>query len=897
MSSGEATSPAPGTSGSGAVRRFVAGLLVGGNGAFVFPGLVGVLVLLYPVLSGDNLYWMREISLIAVLTLVVSGVNLSFGYAGELQFGQVFMFALGAYLGGVLAIHVVRDIVVLMLLAAGAAALTGVLIAIPALRIGGWSLAMASFFLVITIPDLLSLVPGYTGGLNGLIGIPTATFGGHGLADKGLFYATVAGTIVWLALYRNLVTSRYGTVFRILRESPVLAGSIGFSPRQLKVLAYGAGALPAGVAGCLSGFINFVISPQSFGLTLAIGIIAASVLGGIESIYGAVVGAAILQIGPEKSLSFAQYAPVGYGVFLVVAAILFRGGLGELGQKTSGRLSRRLLGDAAPAAPAAAAAPGGPDASPLQLKLEQRQADILHVTGVSKSFGGVAALDAVSLTAEPGKVTGLIGSNGSGKTTLLNVICGYTKADIGEIAFGDLRLAAGAPHRIARLGVARTFQTPSIPRGVSVADVVASGRFVLDRCGVLPSVLRLPRYWAARRADRREALRLLEFVGLAHLADEEAVSLSLGTRRLVEVARALASKPRLVLLDEPASGLSDEEVELLGRVIRAAADAGATVVLIEHNFRFVGSVSDVVHVLHVGGLIASGTATEVANDPRVVESYLGGRGTATVPEGGPEHPGGSETAPVAAPDGYIATGARLEVKGVVTGYGDLRVLQGVDLSLEPGSVEVVLGRNGVGKTTLLSAITGQLPLWQGSVTLDGTELGGRRAYRRAGAGISLVQEGKRIFRHRTVLENVVVGTYTLALGRRERRVWCESILEQFPILVERRDQPAGGLSGGQQQMLALAQALAARPRVLLLDEPSAGLAPAIVEVVFERVRALADTGLSVMLVEQLAEKALPIADHVTVIDDGKIVASGAPEQFHDLRELQEAYFGADAVGA
>ncbi|HVZ20893.1 MAG TPA: branched-chain amino acid ABC transporter permease, partial [Vicinamibacterales bacterium] len=220
------------------VRLAAASVLAGGGAAVVIPLVFAAVVLLYPTISGNNQYWIREISLIAVLTLVVSGVNLSFGYAGELQFGQVFMYALGAYIGGILSMHGHKDIVVLMVISGLAALAVGVVIAVPALRIGGWSLAMASFFLIITIPDFVALYPKWTGGLNGLIGIPAPRFAGHNLSPTGLFYATVIPTIVWLACYRNLVTSRYGTVFRILRESPILASSLAFSPRRLKVFAY-----------------------------------------------------------------------------------------------------------------------------------------------------------------------------------------------------------------------------------------------------------------------------------------------------------------------------------------------------------------------------------------------------------------------------------------------------------------------------------------------------------------------------------------------------------------------------------------------------------------------------------------------------------------------------------
>jgi branched-chain amino acid transport system ATP-binding protein len=233
----------------------------------------------------------------------------------------------------------------------------------------------------------------------------------------------------------------------------------------------------------------------------------------------------------------------------------------------------------------------------------------------------------------------------------------------------------------------------------------------------------------------------------------------------------------------------------------------------------------------------------------------------------------------------------LELVDLTSGYGDLKVLRGVSLRVEEGTVEAVLGRNGVGKTTLLSTINGLVPLWQGSIRLNGQDIGKVPAYKRSALGIATVQEGRRIFQRRTVKENVMLGTFPRKLGKQERREQCASILSQFPILASRENQQAGALSGGQQQMLAIAQALAAEPRVLLLDEPSAGLAPAIVAEVFEQVAALRARGITILLVEQLAAHALALADHVTVINEGRVVVAGPASDFDDLGEVQRAYLG------
>jgi branched-chain amino acid transport system ATP-binding protein len=236
--------------------------------------------------------------------------------------------------------------------------------------------------------------------------------------------------------------------------------------------------------------------------------------------------------------------------------------------------------------------------------------------------------------------------------------------------------------------------------------------------------------------------------------------------------------------------------------------------------------------------------------------------------------------------------ACLEIRNVTSGYGDLQVLRGVSLDLRAGTIEAVLGRNGVGKTTLLSTVTGLIPAWQGTVTLEGDDITRQPAYTRARLGVGLVQEGKRVFRGLTVFENLMIGCFHRKLSPRERRAECARLIEQFPVLQGRENQRAGSLSGGQQQMLSIAQALAGTPRVLLLDEPAAGLAPSVVEALFRHVAELRDGGQTILLVEQLAEQALAIADHVTVMDNGEIIRHGLPAEFADRTRLEEAYFGA-----
>ncbi|MCZ4554884.1 branched-chain amino acid ABC transporter ATP-binding protein/permease [Rhodococcus maanshanensis] len=584
--------------------------------SWIYPLALAVLVLFLPAL-GIDFALIRQVQLACILALVVSGLSLSLGYAGELALGQAAMYAAGAYTAGLMSIAGYTDIV-LQLVAAGLVALAvGVVTGIPGLRLGSWSLAMTSFFLVLLVPDIIAVFGETTGGRGGLIGIEPATLFGHVLdPENNEFYLViVVVTIAWFAVMRNLVVSRHGIAFRTLKQSPVLASSVGVSVFRMKLLGYAIGALPAGLAGALFANIDMFVTPEAFGFTFATAVLAACILGGAASVYGALIGAAIIQFGPNQASDFQEYALVFYGGFLIVGGVLLSGGLAKFGKAAMARLDRAagLAGTRTP----------DPAADGPRPAMDLMEGRILVVDGISKAFGGNQALNNASLSAEPGQVTALIGPNGSGKTTMLNMICGFYKPDSGRILIGDNEVQGLSPDRVARVGVARTFQTPNIPEHITVLEAVASGRYSTDRVSMVATVLRLPSYRRVRAADLAEAQRALEMVGMSHLRDETATALPLGMRRLLEVARSVVAEPRVLLLDEVASGLDENEVERLADLTRDLRDAGATVVLVEHNFRLVLELANRIVVLAQGAVIADGSPAEIEQNPRVLSEYLG----------------------------------------------------------------------------------------------------------------------------------------------------------------------------------------------------------------------------------------------------------------------------------
>ncbi|MDF1478500.1 branched-chain amino acid ABC transporter ATP-binding protein/permease [Leifsonia sp. H3M29-4] len=581
---------------------------------WIIPLALGIVILLLPQL-GLQFSIQRQIQLTLILALVVSGLNLSLGYAGELALGQAAMYAAGAYTAGLISKAGQTDILIQLGAGAVVALLVGLLTGIPGLRLGGWSLAMTSFFLVLVLPDVLAIFKEYTGGRNGLTGIAPPTLFGQRLTDDQVYLVIGVVVILWFAIVRNIVTSRHGVAFRVLKRSPVLASSLGISVFRMKLTAYALGAVPAGLAGALFANLDLYISPEAFGFTLATTVLAASILGGSASVYGAVIGAGILQFGLNQSSGFQEYALLFTGAFLIIGGVLLTGGLAGVFRSLVARLDARAARETPK--------PAGATAEAEAAGLSGFDGKRLVISGVTKSFGGNRALNDVSLTAEPGRVTAIIGPNGSGKTTLLNMVCGFYRTDAGSIELDGRRLQSSSPDAVARAGVARTFQTPNIPEGISVYDAVASGRYMSDRASIVSAVLRLPGFRRVRRGDHDEADRVLALVGLTQYRDVEALSLPLGMRRMLEVARCLISRPGVLLLDEVASGLDEHEVERLARVVRKVAEAGGTVVLVEHNFQLVLSLADEIVALAHGEVMAKGTPAEIESNTRVLSEYLG----------------------------------------------------------------------------------------------------------------------------------------------------------------------------------------------------------------------------------------------------------------------------------
>jgi branched-chain amino acid transport system ATP-binding protein len=779
-------------------------------------------------------YYAFLLGLMAVTALAGIGLNILYGLVGEVSLGQAGFLALGAYGVAILTTKAGLSFWAALPLAVFAVAALSAALSVPALRVTGPYLAMVTIAFGFIVESVSIEWADLTGGSSGLADIP-APFSTSGMAMLVCLFAALA-----VAGFHLLARSPLGLAMRAVASAPAAARGIGIGPLPVRTAAFVLAAASAGLAGGLQAALTGFVAPSSFPFSQSILFLLAVVVGGAGRTWGPIVGAAIVGILPEVLAGLAEYRLLVFGAALLVVLWLAPGGIVGLVEviRPPARVRRGQI---------------GPEAALAFLAKDGRR---LQARDLRVAFGGVVAVGGVSLEAPAGRITSLIGPNGAGKTTLLNLASGFQRADAGTVRLGEDDLTGLPAHRVARAGLARTFQTAQPFGSLSVLDNV--------RLGLLRG------RWRAQASPdlARSLLALVGFTGSDIAASE---SLPHVDRRLLEIARALATRPSVLLLDEPAAGLDDDDTARLDKILQRLAQSGLAIVLVEHDMSLVMSVSDEIAVLDAGRCIAAGHPAAIRADAAVKAAYLGA------------------SAPPAAKSADRKPGGKLlEVQNLSAGYGTLGVLDRVDICIRQGETIAVLGPNGAGKSTLMKVLSGLLRPITGTIEFAGKDIAGVAAHRIAARGLTLVPEGRQVFPSLTAEENLRLGaTRRGDLGAEE----IEAMLERFPRLRARLRTPAGLLSGGEQQMLAVARGLLSRPTLLLVDEPSLGLAPAIAAELFAAFAQLRDEGMTLLIVDQMTDYALSIADRGYVLGGGRIVAEGSAATLRGSA-LEDAYLGA-----
>jgi branched-chain amino acid transport system ATP-binding protein len=791
-------------------------------------------------------------TMVVVLAIATMGLNLCVGYTGLVSFGHGTWFGIGAYAAGLIQLHwfggeIWLPLVLSMAVVAALSTMTGVII----LRRRGvyFSLLTLAFAaLTYTIAFRWSEV---TGGEDGLGGLKRGSVAWFSLDNALAYYITVAliGLCVLYVLLR-LVRSPFGHVLMAIRENQLRATFQGYPVERYKLAVFVMSAVVTGLAGALLAFQTYLVSAEAVSVPFSGELLAMVVIGGMRSMLGPPLGALFFIVFREL---FSIWTPNWLFWFgLIFVAFVLYSPAGLVGIWATLRRRFRPAPEEAAAMSQRRIFEGLP--LPGFLMPKSPEGSVLEVMGIAKHFGGIRAVANASLEVGAGEIHALIGPNGAGKTTLFNLISGLYPTDAGTIRLNGRDIGGVPSEIICHRGLARSFQITNLFRGLSIYENLrlslqsqSPGRFNIWR-----DIDSFPQVHA-------QTAELIKFLGLQGIEAIEGGELSYGGQRLVDLGIALGSKPQVLLLDEPLAGLAAAERERVSNLIKNVA-ANIPVLIVEHDIDRVLGFSQAVTVMNQGEVLMTGTPDQVRADRRVQEIYTG----TGIPE--VEH---SRTESGLAPAAPI-----LRFERVNTFYGKSHILNDATLDVRDGEIVALLGRNGAGKSTLLKTLAGLVPLASGAIEYQGRDIAGLPAPDIARMGIGYVPQGRGLFAGMTVRENLALGRLARKTDGSHGAVWSEEqILGYFPRLKERLDVAADYLSGGEQQMVAVARAMSGNIKLLLLDEPFEGLAPTVILELF-KVFDLLRRQTSIVIVEHNLDLVLALADRVFALERGAVFHQG-----------------------
>ena len=587
-------------------------------------------VVAFPMVVSSS-YWLNLLNLAISFSVACLGLNIVLGYTGQLSLAQAAFWGVGAYTSALLTTKLGWNVWAAMPTAFAVTALFGILLGIPTLKLSGHYLAMTTIGFGIILQLILINTIWLTNGSDGIPQIPSPWIGSVHLNEPTSFFYVAAFSLIlltWASI--RLKGSRVGRALLAIRENEMAAETMGIDTTFFKVMAFALSAAYAGFGGSLfahSG--SHYISPDTFSFDQSVVMLAMAVLGGNGSAVGAIVGATLLSMLPEVLRFLKDSYMMFYAAGIVAVMVFMPGGIASLvyslpvserlrrwwssGSATARQLAKADAATQPPVAPPPAPVTGGANGNGV----------LLTISGLAKHFGGLKAVDGVDMQIRKGEIQALIGPNGSGKTTILNMLSGLYVPTAGKILFDGTDITGHRPHTITAHGMARTFQNIRLFGELTVLDNVMIGQHSRSTSGLVRSVLQPPSQQKEEAIMRQKALEVLQFVGLRGKEFAIAKSLPYGQQRLLELARALASDPKLLLLDEPAAGLNAAETDALVDLLFQIRDRGITILLVEHDMSLVMNVSDHITVLNFGKKIAEGSAEQIESNQEVIDAYLG----------------------------------------------------------------------------------------------------------------------------------------------------------------------------------------------------------------------------------------------------------------------------------
>jgi branched-chain amino acid transport system permease protein len=551
--------------------------------------------------------------------MFAQSVNLLTGIAGQISLGHAGFFGIGAYGAGILAKNYGLELYLTVPLGSLLAALAAYLLSFPARRVRDVYLAMMTLGFGMIFFEIVREWNDLTGGMMGLPGVPSAslktlTVIGFKLDMRSYFAILLVFMAVFLMVMSNLTQSRVGRALFAIHHSEVAAGSLGISRGGTKQLAYSLSGAAAGMAGGFYAHLVGYLGPDSFGLHRSIEVLVVAIVGGLGSIPGQVLGATIFTFLPEKLQIFSEYQFIVYGLILTFSLIVLPRGIAGLVLAPPRFIRRAAMLRAA----------NHLDGERLGGAIAGRAGEpVLRVEGVTMRFGGLIALNDVSLSLAPGQITALVGPNGSGKSTMVNVVSGLYRPSAGRVTFMGHEITGRADHEVAQAGLIRTFQDPRLVPNFTVRENLMLGAHRLMKRSLFAAALGLPSATAEEARFLAKVERVIELIDLGDVADRQLDSLPYGYRRLTDVGRALIAEPTAILFDEPAAGLAEPEMARLAKLVRDMKGMGIGILLIDHHMDFLADLVDEVVVLDSGRLIYQGTMQGMRQDSRVVAAYLG----------------------------------------------------------------------------------------------------------------------------------------------------------------------------------------------------------------------------------------------------------------------------------